>query len=155
MAPGELTDSSRLNALEQQAATTSTDIRSIYAGIDDIRDVLVRIQENARPNMAGLFIAVLATCTFLVTIGGLVILPINRELSEVQLELREDRQRQDTYFDRELRKSEQLSLERHNNQNATIRDLLFEIRENRVTTLESRERLAHVEGLLQGRDSGK
>ena len=69
----------RLSEVERQSAAQSTDIRGIYAGLDEIRDVLVRIQESAKPNLGGMFLVLLATCTFLVTIGGLTLAPIYRD----------------------------------------------------------------------------
>jgi len=69
------TNTSRISELEQQQAATATDIRGIYAGMDEIRNVLVRMQENAKPNLVGLFLAGLFTCTFMVTVGGLALAP--------------------------------------------------------------------------------
>ena len=92
---------SRIGILEKQSAAQSTDIRGIYAGLEEIRDVLVRIQDNARPNLGGMFLALLATCTFLVTIGGLAMAPVYREqgrayealtlVMQTQNEMRADR----------------------------------------------------------------
>ena len=74
---------SRVSELERQSAAQSTDIRGIYAGLDEIRDVLVRMQENAKPNLGALFLVLLATCTFLVTVGGLALAPVYRDQARV------------------------------------------------------------------------
>lgn len=72
----------RLGTLETQSAAQSTDIRGIYAGLDEIRDVLVRMQESAKPNLGALFLVLLATCTFLVTVGGLALAPVYRDRAQ-------------------------------------------------------------------------
>lgn len=73
----------RIGELERQSAAQSTDIRGIYAGLDEIRDVLVRMQESAKPNVSGMFMVLLATCAFLVTIGGLSMAPVYRDLTRL------------------------------------------------------------------------
>ena len=70
---------SRIGVLEKQDAAMERDIRGILGGLEEIRDVLVRMQENARPNLGGMFLILLATCTFFVSIGGLALAPIYRE----------------------------------------------------------------------------
>lgn len=69
----------RLGQLEQDSAAQSRDITGLYAGLEEIRDVLIRMQESAKPNLNALFLVLLATCTFIVTIGGLTLAPIYRE----------------------------------------------------------------------------
>jgi len=86
----------RLTELEQHRAATTSDIRGIYAGLDEIRDVLVRLQENNKPNVGGMFLALLATCTFIVTIGGLSLAPIYRDLSRMNDRIQEVTNNQNT-----------------------------------------------------------
>ena len=75
--------STRLNVLEREAAATRSDIRGIYSGLDEIRAVLVRIQEGSKPNLNAMFIAILAACSIMITIGGLAIAPINQTIDKI------------------------------------------------------------------------
>ena len=118
-----------ISELKQDNSVVKTDIRGIYAGMDEIRDVLVRMQENSKPNLGGMFVVLLATCTFLVTIGGLTMAPVFRELGrindvqDVSSEILMERtgligrmQAETEHIQFELAKSEALSLERHSYQ---------------------------------------
>ena len=81
------TNESRLNLIEQKTSAQATDIRGIYGALDEIRDVLVRMQESSKPNIMGYFIVLIATCTFLVTIGGLTLAPLYRDNVRVSTSL--------------------------------------------------------------------
>jgi hypothetical protein len=70
---------SRIGEHDKQLSAQSTDIRGIYGALDEIRDVLVRMQESAKPNLGGMFLVLLATCTFLVTVFGLSLAPVYRD----------------------------------------------------------------------------
>ncbi len=80
-----------LSTLKTQSAAQSTDIRGIYGAIDEIRDAFVRFQENARPNIGAMFLVLIATCTFLVTAGGLALMPLKREQAVALENARTDR----------------------------------------------------------------
>ena len=89
----ENTSEARLNLIEQRSSAQATDIRGIYGALDEIRDVLVRMQESSKPNIMGYFLILLATCTFLVTIGGLTLAPLYRDnvrLSEAIIALKDE-----------------------------------------------------------------
>jgi len=73
----------RISTLENQSIAHETSLENIYAGLEEIRNVLVRMQDNARPNLGGMFLVLLATCTFIVTIGGLSLAPVYRDLSRL------------------------------------------------------------------------
>ena len=77
----------KVSKLETDQASMRSDIRGIFAGLDEIREVLARMQENARPNLGGLLITVIAVCTFLVTVGGLAMAPIYRNQTRMAVEL--------------------------------------------------------------------
>ena len=70
-----------LSTLKTQSAAISTDIGNIYGAIDEIRDAFVRSQENAKPNLGAMIAILLATCTFLVTVGGLALAPVYRDMA--------------------------------------------------------------------------
>jgi len=80
----------RMSAIETQQAGMVTDIRGIYAGMDEIRDVLVRMQENAKPNLGIMFLVVIAVCTFLVTVGGLSLSPVHKEIARLNAQASAD-----------------------------------------------------------------
>ena len=161
-------DWQRISDLERQHAAITTDIRGIYAGLDEIRDVLVRIQENAKPNLNALFFTILATCTFLMTIGGLTLAPAYRELGRHddeltriqhlagnQYELLGRLAADSKYFTKGLERAESLSLERHSYRDRRVAELLQEIQDlrdevhyNRNTGSDLLERASRVEGYL-------
>jgi hypothetical protein len=64
-----------------------TDVRGLYGAIDEIREVLVRMQDNTRPNVQALVVGALAVCSFLVTIGGLTVAPIWRNVDDLNGEI--------------------------------------------------------------------
>lgn len=73
----------RLIEVERAQAVTTSDIRGIFAGLDEIRAVLTRMQENNKPNLGGLFLALIATLSFFLTVGGLSLAPLYRDLSRI------------------------------------------------------------------------
>lgn len=129
----------RIGALEKSDAAKATDIRGIYGALDEIRDVLVRMQENARPNLGGMFLVLLATCTFLVTIGGLTMAPIYREQARTSAALVQLMKHQND-----------MALDRFTNADgAKLEDqLITRMRENENTFYATRERVARMEGAL-------
>lgn len=78
---------SKISKLEMETAAIKSDIRGLFAGLNEIRDVLVRMQENNRPNVNGLLIGGLALASFLVTIGGLTVTPIWRSIGDHEQDL--------------------------------------------------------------------
>jgi len=87
----ENTDTKRISDLEKDHSGMKTDIRGIYAGLEEIREAVIRLAENAKPNLTGLFLVLLATCTFLITVGGLTMAPAFRELGRHSEEISEVR----------------------------------------------------------------
>ena len=73
----------KISRLETETAAIKSDIRGLYGGVDEIRDVLKNMQMSNRPNINALFIASIAVCSFFVTIGGLTVSPIWREMNEL------------------------------------------------------------------------
>lgn len=80
-----------LSTLKTQSATQSTDIRGIYGALEEIRDAFVRFQENSRPNLGGMFLVLVATCTFLITAGGLALAPMYKAQDVSRVTMRTDR----------------------------------------------------------------
>ena len=157
----ENNNNDRVSELERHAAATSTDIRGIYAGLDEIRDVLVRIQENAKPNLGGLFVVLLATCTFLVTIGGLTMAPVFRELArinEVQTvssNILMERtgvigriEAEVNHIQIELDQQEQASIERHGAQAGRMDRMQTQMDLLKVMAIDAQNRASRLEGAL-------
>jgi len=135
---------SRIAELERDQAATTTDIRGIYAGMEEIRDVLVRIQESAKPNIGMLFIALLATCTFFVTIGGLALAPIYRDMARFDTQIMEFQNTQNTI--------QQSRFTRANGEDLEVRlhtELLAHMQESRAIAMQTRERTARLEGMKE------
>ena len=134
---------SRIGLLEKQSAAQATDIRGIYAGLEEIRDVLVRMQESAKPNLGGMLLVLIATCAFLVTLGGLTMAPVHRE--------------QDRSYD-----AITILAENQNNMRANrftsadgdaLEDLLrAKIHSDEKVIYSNQERIARMEGILIGKD---
>jgi hypothetical protein len=77
----------KVSHLETEMASIKSDVRGLYTGIEEIREVLVRMQENTRPNVQALVVGALAVCSFLVTIGGLTVAPIWRGIDDINSEI--------------------------------------------------------------------
>lgn len=130
----------RISELEQSQAAVTSDIRGIYAGMDEIRDVLVRIQENAKPNMAGAIVILIAACTLVLGIGNQALAPIKENQNFLQQQLSENHAalietaRMEGWIEA---KSEEYS-----------KGIAY----NAETALQSRERIARIEGFVDGVD---
>lgn len=151
---GENNNELRLSELERQSAAQSTDIRGIYAGLDEIRDVLVRIQESAKPNLGGMFLVLLATCTFLVTIGGLTMAPVYREQSRTYEALRTVMDTQNGMRANRFTRADSEALE---SQLRTLIDanhhrMVDKMHQNEKQMSENQQKIATLEGRLQGKD---
>ena len=123
------TVSGRVAKLESDGAAMRSDIRGIFAGLDEIRDVLVRMQDNARPNLGGMFMVLLATCTFLVTVGGLSLAPLYNDMAQL--------------YESQARAAEATAdLEK------ILRD---EIQKSETHISENRDRISYIEGYIKGK----
>ena len=129
----------RLGEVERQSASHTTELRSIYAGLDEIRDVLVRIQENSKPNIGGMFLILLATCTFFVTVGGLSLSPVYRDLTRLyEVTAAMDKEQEANHKNR-FTSTDGKDLEER---------MTARMRENEATFYETRERVARMEGVM-------
>lgn len=144
----------RLSEVERQSAAHTTELRSIYAGLDEIRDVLVRMQENAKPNIGGMFLLLLATCTFFVTVGALSLAPVYRDLARLY-----DSQSNMISTQTENHKNRftaQDARELENEMEALVAESrkLIEARSNEKEKEinNNRDRIAQIEGFLKGRE---
>ena len=129
----------RIGTLERHSAAQIETNRGIFGALEEIRDVMTRIQENNRPNLGGMFLVLLATCTFLVTIGGLTMAPVYREQART--------------YEALTRATEVMNEMRSNrftaDDGATLEHMLENrLRENETTFYATRERLAFVEGVM-------
>jgi len=75
---------SRITQVEKDTASMKSDIRGIYSTMGEIKNAFVKFQDNSKPDIRGLFISILATCTFLVTIGGLAMAPMYNNQAKVE-----------------------------------------------------------------------
>lgn len=143
---------SRITEHDKQIAAMVTDIRGIYSNIDEIRNVLVRIQDGAKPNLGGMFLVLIATCTFLVTIGGLTMAPVYRDLTrmyEVQDKTLTDLNTiQGNRFT--ARDAENLEDKLREQARETHAEISKVLQEHETYTAETRERLSKVEGYIDG-----
>jgi hypothetical protein len=150
-----------ISELKQDNSVVKTDIRGIYAGMDEIRDVLVRMQENAKPNIGGMFLVLLATCTFMVTVGGLTLAPLYRGMTGVtthqvkQDEILMERtgilgrmEAQNLFFQQQLDDNKEDSKERHGYQDQHMADMQAQINFLRSMSLNAQNRASKLEGQL-------
>jgi len=94
--PQDINFGTRVSEIERQQAVTDADVRGIYASIDEIREVLVRMQENQermretnRPNLGALFLALLASVTILVSLGSMALSPRDTAIEALKDQFKE------------------------------------------------------------------
>lgn len=148
----------RLAELERGHAATTSDIRGIYAGLDEIRDVLVRIQEGSRPNIGGMIALLFSGCTLVLLIGGLAFAPMYKDMTRINTALNQG-QRIDQealkdigrleaevkHLNENLLLIQKWSSERHAGQNEQIKRLID-------LTVENTKQGQYTKGYIDGFD---
>lgn len=79
---GEL--SRRVGDMEQTNASTQSDIRTVFNMLESLATQVDRLVVARQPNMVNYIMALVAVCTFVVTIGGLALWPLHNSVGKLE-----------------------------------------------------------------------
>lgn len=143
---------SKLGEHDKQIATIVSDIRGIFGGLEEIRDVLNRIQESNRPNIGGMVIILIAVCGFLVTVGSLTMAPVYRDLTRMyQVQDKVIERLNGITASRFTNKDAEALEDKLRTQSTSVHSDIYQVlQQHEEYTSETRERVSKIEGYIDG-----